>query len=323
MPSNISYKSYRRQFRTPLRTARGEWALREGYIVRIERDGRVGYGEVAPLPEFGTESFAAAGAFLEEWTQQPDLQIPDSFPCCAFAASVASAKSATQSDYAISALLPAGDGALGAAEQKIRTGYASLKWKIGVEPLERELATACQLFARLPKSAKLRFDANASLSTGDLEAWLELLAAHPDQVDYIEQPLTVGEETTMARYTADSGVPIALDESLNGPSGAKWVQPAAWAGPLVVKAPLMGNFEQLKRALEPSAERVVLSSVFETGIGLANSLTLAENLKGLNRAIGFDTLDAFEDALTPVKSGPAIRASDRTAYNPEAIWNLI
>ncbi|HEX5749219.1 MAG TPA: o-succinylbenzoate synthase [Archangium sp.] len=41
----------------PLRTARGTYEAREGFVVRLEdEEGRVGQGEAMPLEEFGTES---------------------------------------------------------------------------------------------------------------------------------------------------------------------------------------------------------------------------------------------------------------------------
>ena len=64
----MSFRRYQRPFVKPLRTARGEWLLREGLIVRIECDSGVEYGEVAPIPEFGTETLAVAEAFLQSLT---------------------------------------------------------------------------------------------------------------------------------------------------------------------------------------------------------------------------------------------------------------
>ena len=41
----------------PLRTARGVYTAREGFVVRlVDEVGRTGWGEAMPLPEFGTES---------------------------------------------------------------------------------------------------------------------------------------------------------------------------------------------------------------------------------------------------------------------------
>jgi len=364
----ITIKPYERVFRHPLRTARGEWAVREGFILRVECDGQIGYGEVAPLPEFGSETVAEARMFLEQASREPDLAVPKSLPCCAFGLSAAlreislfqddapqgvaqrgtfsgemagsvpqlesalrvryatraeSIQACSRREYAVSGLLPAGSGVLRLASDKVAAGYRSLKWKIGVEPIAKELAIARGLMESLPASARVRFDANASLTISTFEQWLDFLVKFPEQVDYIEQPLACGEELAMARYMQASGVSIALDESLNALDGQRWLKPGAWAGPLVVKAPLMGDVAQLARELQPVAAQVVLSSVFETGIGLENSLRLADVLPGLARPIGFDTVVAFEDALNHVPPAPTICANARSAYDPKEVWNLI
>jgi O-succinylbenzoate synthase len=319
----VTFKGYQRRFRKPLRTARGEWSVREGFLLRVEQDGVVGYGEVAPLPEFGSETVAAAEAFLRELEADPALEVGDALPCCAFALSAALQGGRELREYAVSALLMAGEAGLGDCGQKVAAGYRSFKWKIGVEPIARELAWARQLLAGLAPGCRLRLDANASLNGGELEQWLDVLGAFPEQVDYLEQPLACGEEVAMAQCSAASGVAIALDESLNGRDGAKWLEPGAWRGPLVIKAPLMGDAGALAARLGPVAGQVVLSSVFETGIGLENSFRVVDGLRAATRPVGFDTVGAFEDGLNPIVSKPTICEAVRRGYDPETIWNLI
>jgi len=323
MSRQISIKPYQRAFRRPLRTARGEWALREGFLVKVEQEGLVGYGEVAPLPEFGSETLSQAADFLNNLPSEADLVVPAGLPCCAFALSAALQGKHLPRDYEVSALLPAGAAALGQASEKVTAGYRSLKWKIGVEPIAKEITMARCLIESLPVDVSVRFDANASLSTAALEQWLDLLILFPEQVDYMEQPLATGEEATMAKYMEASGIRIALDESLNGTSGQRWLEAGAWAGQLIIKAPLMGEVSELAAKLESVASQVVLSSVFETGIGLEHSLGLADALPQLVRPVGFDTVAAFEDGLNHVLSAPSICADARSAYDPELIWNLV
>lgn len=324
MSRQIAVKPYQRSFKRPLKTARGEWTIREGFILRVEEDGRVGFGEVAPLPEFGSETVDAAGAFLEELVLEPMLQVPKGLPCVCFGLSAALVDvPAAAKDYPVSALLPADSAVHEIAAQKIESGYCSLKWKIGVESLKVELEHAAQLFRSLPAGVTLRLDANASLASEELKGWVEFLSEHREQLDYLEQPLAVGEEARMAECMSDTGIPIALDESLNGTKGVQWLEADAWPGPLVIKAPLMGDISELCERLRPLTEQVVISSVFETGIGLSNALSLADALPGLSRPVGFDTLNAFEDGLQPIENAPIIRAVDRLSYSAEDLWNLI
>ncbi|NBB78818.1 MAG: o-succinylbenzoate synthase [Verrucomicrobia bacterium] len=326
MNRSITVKRYERRFRQPLRTARGAWAVREGFLLRVERDGAVGYGEVAPLPEFGSETVAAAEAFLQELTNDPGRAVPEDLPCCAFALSAALRSGwggTAMRSYAVSAFLPAGSAGLEKSGEKVAAGYRSLKWKIGVEPIREELRLAGELLKGLPSGVQLRLDANGGLTRTDLERWLDVLGKFPDKVDYLEQPLACGEEAVMAELSAASGVAIALDESLNGAHGGRWLEPGAWRGPLVIKAALMGGVEALASRLRPVADQVVLSSVFETGIGLESSLRVVDALPAAERPVGFDTVDAFGDALNPIDSKPKICEAVRRAYDPERIWNSI
>ena len=350
MSRQISVKPYRRAFRQPLRTAHGEWATREGFLVRLEQEGRVGYGEVAPLPEFGSETLADAMAFLEQLTIQPEMAVPVNLPCCAFALSAAqifaergsldllkngeasnqgasrvpiSRLIAPPRDYSVSALLPSGSAALRLAAQKSKAGYCNMKWKIGIDPIAKEISTARSLFDSLPSAVRLRFDANAGLAASELEQWVEFLIPYRERIDFIEQPLACGQEALMSDYMEASGLCIALDESLNGSDRERWLKPNAWAGALVIKAPLMGELSQQADRLAAVAKQVVFSSVFETDIGLENSLRLADSLPQFFRPIGYDTMDAFNDGLNYLQAAPTICTSDRRAYDPDLIWNLI
>lgn len=320
----FSFRPYRRVFRQPLRTAHGLWSVREGFIVRCEQDGLVGFGEVAPLPDFGTETVQVAAEFLHQLAENPDLAVPEELPCCAFGLSAAGrdacpqvsadgedgglgAAVSTFSRREIAALLPAGAAAESMLLEKAAAGYRSFKWKIGVGAVPEELAVFERLLARLPQGGRLRLDANGGLSLSEAIAWLASIEAARLQVEFLEQPLAVGQEHKMAALMEGFEVPIALDESLNGASGSKWF--SEWQGPLVVKPLLMGDSVKLLERLQPVAERVVLSSVFETSVGVENVTRLAAQIPVRHYAIGFDTANAFEDNLN--------------ALEPEAVWNAL
>ena len=60
----FSYKSYSRPFIDSVSIKGKTWASRKGYIVRLENKGKIAFAEVAPIPDFGTESFEDAENFL-------------------------------------------------------------------------------------------------------------------------------------------------------------------------------------------------------------------------------------------------------------------
>ncbi|PXA02958.1 o-succinylbenzoate synthase [Coraliomargarita sinensis] len=327
MNLKVAYRSYRRDFLQPLRTAHGQWKVREGFILRLESESAVAYGEIAPIPDFGTETVERAANFLKQWAADPII-MPSGLPCCTFALTTALQQlkqpaTSCGRDYRVAGLLPAGPDALDVAKKKLAGGYTTLKWKIAVHEFEAEREILSDLLQLLPEKASIRLDANGGLGQKDLENWLEVLGQNDDQIDYLEQPLPAGEERAMAELSKASNVPIALDESLNMPGRERWLTPDAWKGPLVIKPLLMGNVSPLLEQLRPLAGQLVFSSVFETGIGLFQALDLADNLPDIKYAIGFDTIAAFDDDLSGLVPGPIFPAGARAKIDLESIWNQL
>jgi O-succinylbenzoate synthase len=124
----------------------------------------------------------------------------------------------------------------------------------------------------------------------------------------------------MATFAAESGIPIALDESLNGVAGDRWLRD--WEGPLVVKAALMGDPNRLIARLRPRASQVVLSSVFETGVGLANTLQVADALPEINQPIGFDTSN-FGDMLNLSLTQPVLSLEGQARIPTKELWKQL
>lgn len=321
MPLRIDFQPYRRSFLKPLRTARGEWAVRDGFILRVEGPEGVGFGEVAPIPEFGSETTAEAGDFLRRLNKEPHLAVPKELPCCAFALSAALARPETKrNSYPVSGLLPAGAAAEESLQTKWALGFRNFKWKVGVEPVGTEQAIFAKLCQGLPEGVRLRLDANGCWDLKTLQNWARFLQDHRTELDYLEQPLAVGQEAVMRSVAEETQLPIALDESLQGPSGRQWLQPGAWCGPLVIKPALMGDVASLRTLLRPIATQVVLSSVFETTVGVANALSLAELVTGNLRPLGFDTAGAFDDDLSlPIEAASLSLSRDKL----DLLWETL
>jgi len=85
----FSHRPYRLPLRVPLRTAHGAWGEREGLLVRLEdADGRAGFGEVAPIPWFGTETLAEAEEVCRNLGDRISAEqidaVPERFGCVRF-----------------------------------------------------------------------------------------------------------------------------------------------------------------------------------------------------------------------------------------------
>ncbi|CAI8342317.1 MAG: o-succinylbenzoate synthase [Opitutia bacterium UBA7350] len=320
----FAYQAYSRRFKEPLRTAKGKWVHREGILLRVIEGDRVGYGEVSPLVEFGTETFAEAEAYFANHLKSFDLDegVPKNLPCCAFGLSTALRNLNEKTiggdrDFEVAGLLPAGNGAEAELDKKLSLGYRVFKWKVGVASVSEEQAIFKKLAAQLPTGGRLRLDANAAWSMATFKQWLKFLKEASEVVEFIEQPLAVGLEAEMLAARAEFGIEIALDESFNGVDGDRCFD--EWPGICVIKAPLLGEVGYVQSRLESLADRVVLSSVFETDIGFLNTLSLAKALPKLELALGFDTL-CFSDALGNRQGGAVIHASELAKLDMERVW---
>ncbi|MBD3559756.1 o-succinylbenzoate synthase, partial [Planktothrix sp. FACHB-1355] len=215
----FEFRPYRRQFKRALSTSHGNWDIREGIILRFTDDkGAIGWGEIAPIPWFGSETLPSAINFCrqlgDEITTETIFSIPSKLPSCQFGFESAlnfgfwildfglkadfpnSVESATnpqskiqnlKSKIAYSCLLPAGEAALHQWQTLWQQGYRTFKWKINVVPIQDEIKIFAKLIQALPTSAKLRLDANAGLNWSAANEWLKVCENY-SQIEFLEQP---------------------------------------------------------------------------------------------------------------------------------------
>ena len=251
MIEGLTFTPYRRAFSQPLRTARGIWAFREGFLVQSSAGGQCYLGEVAPLPAFGSESLQQAAEFLTQATQHGvdplRLNHCRRVPCFKCRETAARA----EIYYLVAGLLPAGAAALPILVSKIKGGFTRFKWKIGVGAVSDEIEHLLRMLAVAPDRVRFRLDANAALSCGELDIWLQALSAHRHRIEFMEQPLAIGMEESMGDAMQQFGIPIALDESLTYANYRERIH--TWFGPLVIKPALMGAVSEQARELAPVA----------------------------------------------------------------------
>lgn len=308
---HLEWRRYARLFRQPLRTKHGVWDQREGLVVRLEdAQGRVGFGEIAPLPWFGSETLDAAialctslSAMGETLNSQQLALIPDALPACQFGLAIAwnalhYPPSQMPFDAAIplsAVLLPTGEAALECWQPAWESGNHTFKWKIGVESVGKELCTFQKLQARLPKSSTIRLDANGGLSVADACRWLEFCATD-ERVEFLEQPLAPDAFTAMQALSDRFPTPLALDESVANLAQLAACYRQGWRGVFVVKPAIAGSPYRLRALCHQHHLDVVVSSVFETAIArtfLQTSLLPA--LPQPLRAPGLGTAHWFPD----------------------------
>lgn len=323
----ISTHFYTRGFINPLKTGHGVWKEREGILIKLECEKGIGFGEVAPVPFFQTEPLDEARKYIDSLEGSIDidmdidmgkLKIPENLPCTTFAFSSAIAqinqanqtKETVQTEvdrvFSVAGLLPSGANSKAVLASKVALGFKTFKWKIGVDSFEEEAQIFDELIEACDPKVQFRLDANASMGEDTLEKWMQYTQKYRSQIEFFEQPMPIGRESEMAALTTKYKIPIALDESLNGPSGIQWLYQDDWKGLFVIKPTTQGNFDLMKDCLSKLGARCILSSSFETSIGLANCLELASSIEGNHFALGFDTQSAFSDDYSSTQTSPLI-----------------
>ena len=314
----VAVRPYRRAFRQPLQTHHGLWVEREGWILRIgTSDGGVGYGEVAPLPGFGSETFAAAGAFLRSLVSGGAIAPPShALPACQFGWAMAVASCQGQFPrpnavpLALCSLLPTGAAALSAWEALWAGGRRRFKWKIGVTALATEQAVFRQLMAVLPPEGRVRLDANGGLSLADAESWLDLCAAYPS-VEFVEQPLPPAAFDALLGLSDRFPTPLALDESVATLAQLQACHRRGWPGIWVIKPGIAGAPDDWVAFCQTHQLDVVLSSVLETAIARSYiQQVLLPALPAPQRAPGLEVEHWFT-------------ADGLDTLSPEILWNRL
>jgi o-succinylbenzoate synthase len=349
----LAYRPYRLPLLRTMRTAHGPWMEREGIVLRLEDEqGRVGFGEVAPIPWFGTETLAEAGnvlAKLGETVEATSLEgIDERHGCLRFALASAMTEagriipdppdpaqarrikdnapdlsSAAVRRMPVAALLPAGKAALAAADKALAEGFVTFKWKVGVLDAADEWVLLDDLLARLPGHVKLRLDANGAWTTRQAVKWLERCAERP--IEFVEQPVASENVDALTGLASDYPTTLALDESVTGlPSLRTWLG-RGWPGALVVKPALAGPPASVLELLVKHQADVVFSSAFETAVGRQAALRLAFQFKGRHpRALGFGVTPLFKDGrFDGLPAVPFVSVEDVNRMNPETVWNAL
>lgn len=307
---------YQEPFRQPLKTHHGTWQIREGIYVRLESEnGEVGFGEIAPLPVFGSEPLGAAWTFCATLphaiTEQTIAAIPETLPACQFGLSQAWAQlqqfpTLHPERLSYCGLLPSGRELLTHWPQFAKQPYAAWKWKIAVLPHRIEL----QIFQAWLKTLnphtplKIRLDANGGLDLTTAQAWLSFCdrvngvfqqSRSQITVEFLEQPLPPQDWLNTLALAKDFQTPIALDETVDTLTALDNVMRLGWPGLVVIKPVLMGAWSPLKQVLPKYRERIILSSALEGPIGRWGILALAQELNLTRYALGLGV-----DAWRPV-----------------------
>jgi O-succinylbenzoate synthase len=316
---------------------------RDSLLISIEtEDGRVGWGEAAPLPGFSRDTLsdvlaAARGLALEVVTDRSaspvessrffdESTIPDRFPSLQFALATAFdalSPSWTNGGGSVTTtrlIQGSSDSTLADAAAAAAGGYRALKVKVGRQRVTDDVAWIRAVRTHVGPGIELRVDANRAWSLSEAMQFAEG-TAHLD-VSYLEEPLHNVEH--LERLARETGLPVALDETLvNETISADWQIPE-YVDVLVLKPTLLGRrMRPLIERARTSGVRAVMSSCYETGVGTA-AVARASGTTGPDAPpVGFGIIAWLaEDCMAPEVDflDPKLGASDLAGHRPRVQW---
>jgi len=303
--------SYRIPLVDEFNTAHGRTVARAGLLLRLKTDaGVIGWGEAAPLPEFGGGTVDAAARLLADLA--PDFvgrdlaalpELLDGLPSRPARAAVRCALDVAALDALgriegrpVAALLatdPAASvpvnatigaaaipAAVAAAGRAFAAGFRVVKLKVGMAASpDEEAERVAAVRAALGPDAGLRLDANGAWDVDTAIATLRRLA--PYRLDLVEQPVPAADLDGLSRVRRAVDVPLAADEAVTGLDAARAIVARDAVDALIVKPMAVGGLTVGRRITELADETgltVIVTTTVDAGVGVAAALHLAATL---------------------------------------------
>lgn len=289
-----SYFKHELKFSFDARTSRGEIKTHTAWILRLEHQNRVAYGEAAPLkglsiddvPDFEIQlntliDLLNQGQSLEQF----DLE---RFPSLRFALETLQAdfkgggqRRLFNSEFTQGKPIPINglvwmnepEPMLKQAREKVRDGFDVIKFKVGAHDFDAE----CRMLEAFRKEFSeskviVRLDANGAFDADD--ALLKLKELKRFGIHSIEQPIQPKQGEVFSEIIAKSPLKIALDEELiglnpftQGDKLLKQLKPDF----LILKPTLLGGFEYSDAWIKLAENYPIgwwATSALESNIGL-------------------------------------------------------
>ncbi|XP_023512020.1 protein PHYLLO, chloroplastic isoform X3 [Cucurbita pepo subsp. pepo] len=175
------------------------------------------------------------------------------------------------------------------AKTLVEEGFPAIKLKVARQGnVMYDAAVVQEVRKKLGNQIELRVDANRNWSYE--EAILFSSLVKDCGLQYIEEP--VMDEDAIVKFCEESGLPVALDETIDGIQDnpvkelAKYVHPGIVA--IVIKPSVIGGFENaalVARWAQQHGKMAVVSAAFESGVGLSGYIHLSCYLELQNAEI--------------------------------------
>lgn len=277
---------------------------RKGIHLKLEgNDQHIGWGEIAPLPKWSSETLQDCLTELEqkgesikkiEWSQNNwaekmiSLQLLPAVNFGLESAILSMINPLGKCSVATSALLMGTPlEILRQAEIRAKEGYRSAKLKVG----HLGFQAASEIINQLKERFRLRIDVNRAWKTEESLKFFSQFAI--DAFDYVEEPFQNPRDLGMFTH------PFAVDESFPGDLSLEQLAEFTKLKALIHKPTMQGglaNCDVLKKWADKRGIVLVLSSSFESDLGLAHVAGIATRLD-LVEPVGIGTYHFMQDRV--------------------------
>lgn len=262
-------------------------------------EGTAGWGECsAPPPGYPSDPAAARRAAEEAATGSWPAPVRDR--------------------VAVNALVPAvgPERAAELAAAAVAGGARTVKVKVG-SGRGPDTDRVAAVRAGAGPLVTIRLDANGAWDVDTAVSMIERLACVG--LELVEQPVATLDD--LARVRRRVPVPVAADESVRGLDDARRLAELEAADVVVLKVQPQGGVAAALAVADAAGVPALVSSLYETSVGVAAGLALAAALPELPHACGLGTAallvgDVVDDPLVPVDGELIVR---RPVPSPELL----
>jgi o-succinylbenzoate synthase len=271
--------------RLPLRTPLGGLPYRDVVLV----EGPSGWGEISPLPGYPCDPARSRAAAEEAAFGEWPPAVRDAVP--------------------VNGLIPAvgPEEAAALAAEAMGRGITTLKVKVG-DPGDVDRVAAVR--DALGPAGAIRVDANGAWDVDTALATIARLARF--DLELVEQPVASMDDLAEVRRRLHPPVAIAADECVRSVADARRLRLLDAADVVVLKVQPLGGVAAALAVAEAAGLPALVSSMYETSVGLAAGVALAAALPELPYACGLGTAsllaaDVVSDPLVPVDGVVPVR----------------
>ena len=332
----LKYHPYELKLSAPFETSKGKITTRKGFIISLESSsGKIGIGDVCPLPDFGSETYEEVEMrianlkielkveiedfknslkyFLSDYNSHPSLkhgleQVIINLICNEKETSVSQLlnlklKKEIKVNAAMGFLKL--EEAASRALQFVNEGFKTIKVKIGRNNFDEDLDVIASIRKAVGDEIKLRIDSSGKWSVNEAETKLNRLMEF--SLEYAEQPVNSIDE--FKELKQKTPVPLSADESIRNIETAESFLESKAINFVILKPMMLGGLiptlEIIELAEKNSVIPVVTSS-FESAVGRANAVIAASTVNS-DIAHGLSVPRYFEDDVAedkyPVANG--------------------